>query len=72
MKKTGKEKKSGKLTSKYEDEFLKEKRNKKKARTKTVQVGEFADATKKTYSEQAKYFLNAFWDSVKDDAEKVS
>uniref|UniRef100_A0A7S4NWM0 Calcium-regulated actin-bundling protein C-terminal domain-containing protein n=1 Tax=Paramoeba aestuarina TaxID=180227 RepID=A0A7S4NWM0_9EUKA len=71
VKKTGKEKKGGKVTKQYEDDFLKEKRNKKKKRTKTVQVGEFVDATKKVYVDQAKFFLNAFWNYVEEDAEKV-
>ena len=38
VKKTGKEKKGGKITKQYEDEFLKDKRTKKKKRTKVVQV----------------------------------
>ena len=71
VKKTGKEKKGGKITKQYEDDFLNEKRKKKKKKAKTVQVGEFVDATKKVYVEQAKYFLNAFWTFVEEDAEKV-
>ena len=71
VKKVG-EKKGGKLTKAYEDDFLSEKRKKKKkTRTKSVQVGEFSEATKKLYVDQAKFFLNAFWNDVQEDAEKV-
>mmetsp|Transcript_33867 Transcript_33867/g.95317 ORF Transcript_33867/g.95317 Transcript_33867/m.95317 type:complete len:511 (-) Transcript_33867:101-1633(-) len=72
IKKTG-AKKGGKLTKQYDDDFLNEKRNKKKkkSRTKTVQLSEFSEACKKTYVDQAKFFLNAFWEHVEADAEKI-
>lgn len=37
----------------------------------TTEAELFGRVTQKNYAEQAKFFLNAYWDEVKDDVETI-